>query len=185
MIPDTNFGQGYRFWVGVQWASTTAGYPYMPWELKHVTGIQQSITGNTITIGIPNKPATRTQIFDTMGPMRTIKISGVRNDHEEDISNYDFINTQNNYVTYNGRTRVQVGIAWLLSTMQVNKKGYLYEVEELDSSLNLYPGERANVAITAFSSSYDPDKPHLLNYTISLVERRSVGTTLYSQYTGV
>ena len=67
-----------------------------PWELKHVESISVTISGQTSTMGIPNKPASRTQIFDTGGAIRTIKISGKRYDYEENVSNWDFIYNQYN-----------------------------------------------------------------------------------------
>lgn len=106
-----------------------------PWELKHVESISVGISGQTATMGIPNKPASRTQIFDTGGPVRTFKISGKRYDWEEEVSNWDFIYTQLNLARdsdYKDKKYTYVGISWLLSNMQVLLKGYAFNISNSD-----------------------------------------------------
>lgn len=106
-----------------------------PWELKHVDSITMSISGQTSTMGVPNKPASRTQIFDTGGPVRTFKISGRRYDWEEAVSNWDFVNTQLNVAkdsVYDDKKYVYVGMSWLLSNMQVLLKGYTFNIVNSD-----------------------------------------------------
>ena len=106
-----------------------------PWELKHVDSVTMSISGQTSTMGVPNKPASRTQIFDTGGPVRTFKISGRRYDWEEEISNWDFVNTQLNVATdsvYRDKKYVFIGMSWLLSNMQVLLKGYTFNIVNSD-----------------------------------------------------
>lgn len=106
-----------------------------PWELKHVDSITMSISGQTSTMGVPNKPASRTQIFDTGGPVRTFKISGRRYDWEEEVSNWDFVNTQLNVAkdsVYTDKKYVYVGMSWLLSNMQVLLKGYTFNIVNSD-----------------------------------------------------
>lgn len=111
-----------------------------PWELKHVTGLTVSVSGQTSTMGIPNKPASRTQIFDTGGPVRTFKITGRRYDFEERVSNWDFINKQFNMACdseYGSSDNTDdsfayVGISWLFSNLQVVLKGYTFNIRNSD-----------------------------------------------------
>lgn len=111
-----------------------------PWELKHVTALTVSVSGQTSTMGIPNKPASRTQIFDTGGPVRTFKITGKRYDFEENVSNWDFINTQFNNAKdseygnseNSDDTFTYVGISWLFSNLQVILKGYTFNIRNAD-----------------------------------------------------
>ena len=109
-----------------------------PWELKHIDSITMSLAGSTSIMGVPNKPASRTQIFDTGGPVRTFKISGRRYDWEENVSNWDFVNTQFNlasdseYPSNNPFT--YVGLSWLLSTMQILLKGYQFYIGNDDTT---------------------------------------------------
>ena len=102
-----------------------------PWELKHIESISVTISGQTSTMGIPNKPASRTQIFDTGGAVRTIKVNGKRYDNEEAVSNWDFIYTQFNVAydsEYIGKEYTYIGISWLLSTIQVLLRGYTFNI---------------------------------------------------------
>lgn len=113
-----------------------------PWELKHVESISVTISGQTSTMGIPNKPASRTQIFDTGGAIRTIKISGKRYDYEENVSNWDFIYNQFNVAEdseYKGKEYTYIGISWLLSTIQVLLKGYTFNVRSSGFTDFRYP----------------------------------------------
>ena len=113
-----------------------------PWELKHVESISVTISGQTSTMGIPNKPASRTQIFDTGGAIRTIKISGKRYDYEENVSNWDFIYNQYNVAEdseYKGKKYTYIGISWLLSTIQVLLKGYTFNVRSSGFTDFRYP----------------------------------------------
>lgn len=119
---------------------TMKAYP-CPWELKHVDSITMSISGQTSTMGVPNKPASRTQIFDTGGPVRTFKISGRRYDWEEEVSNWDFLNTQLNVAydpVYKDKKYVYVGMSWLLSNMQTLLKGYTFNIVNSDVDDNRY-----------------------------------------------
>lgn len=109
-----------------------------PWELKHIDSITMSLAGSTSTMGIPNKPASRTQIFDTGGPVRTFKISGRRYDWEENVSNWDFVNTQFNLASDSEYPSTNpfsyVGLSWLLSTMQILLKGYQFYIGNDDTT---------------------------------------------------
>lgn len=113
-----------------------------PWELKHIESISTTISGQTSTMGIPNKPASRTQIFDTGGAVRTIKINGKRYDNEEAVSNWDFIYTQFNVAydsEYTGKEYTYIGISWLLSTIQVLLKGYTFNIRSSGMTDFRYP----------------------------------------------
>ena len=113
-----------------------------PWELKHVESISTTISGQTSTMGIPNKPASRTQIFDTGGAVRTIKINGKRYDNEEAVSNWDFIYTQFNVAydsEYIGKEYTYIGISWLLSTIQVLLRGYTFNIRSSGMTDFRYP----------------------------------------------
>lgn len=114
-----------------------------PWELKHVESISVTISGQTSTMGIPNKPASRTQIFDTGGAVRTIKVSGKRYDNEEAVSNWDFIYNQFNVAKdseYKGKDEyTYIGISWLLSTIQVLLKGYTFNIRSSGMDDFRYP----------------------------------------------
>ena len=94
-------------------------------------------------MGIPNKPASRTQIFDTGGAVRTIKISGKRYDNEEAVSNWDFIYTQFNVAKdseYKGKDEyTYIGISWLLSTIQVLLRGYTFNIRSSGMDDFRYP----------------------------------------------
>ncbi len=109
-----------------------------PWELKHIDSITMSLAGSTSTMGVPNKPASRTQIFDTGGPVRTFKISGRRYDWEENVSNWDFVNTQFNLASDSEYPSIHpytyVGLSWLLSTMQILLKGYQFYIGNDDTT---------------------------------------------------
>lgn len=128
-----------------------------PWELKHVNAVTFSTSGTTATMGIPNAPASRTQIFDTGGPIRTIKISGRRYDYEENISNWDFVNTQFNISTdaeYGGPTEYcYIGLSWMLSTMQVLLKGYLFYIGNEDPTDMRFL--HSDVYSTEYAMKYD------------------------------
>lgn len=113
-----------------------------PWELKHIESISTTISGQTSTMGIPNKPASRTQIFDTGGAVRTIKINGKRYDNEEAVSNWDFIYTQFNVAydsEYTGKEYTYIGISWLLSTIQVLLRGYTFNIRSSGMTDFRYP----------------------------------------------
>ena len=113
-----------------------------PWELKHVESISVTISGQTSTMGIPNKPASRTQIFDTGGAVRTIKVNGKRYDNEEAVSNWDFIYTQFNVAydsEYIGKEYTYIGISWLLSTIQVLLRGYTFNIRSSGMADFRYP----------------------------------------------
>ena len=122
--------------------NTVDAYP-CPWELKHVESISTTISGQTSTMGIPNKPASRTQIFDTGGAVRTIKISGKRYDNEEAVSNWDFIYNQFNVAKdseYKGKDEyTYIGISWLLSTIPVLLKGYTFNIRSSGMADFRYP----------------------------------------------
>lgn len=111
-------------------------YVYLcPWELKHVDSISVGVSGQSATMGIPNKPASRTQIFDTGGPVRTFKISGKRYDWEEEVNNWNFIYEQLNLANdseYKDKKYTYVGMSWLLSNMQVLLKGYAFNISNSD-----------------------------------------------------
>ncbi|MFA5744505.1 MAG: hypothetical protein WC936_06855 [Candidatus Nanoarchaeia archaeon] len=170
-----------------------------PWELKHVDSISMSISGTTSTMGLPDKPASRTQIFDTSGPVRTFKITGKRYDWEETISNWDFINTELNFATDvdignspDGHGYCYIGISWLFSKIQVVQKGYCFYIGNTDSTDNRFiyfvpDGSESqkgwNVAVTAMSATFSDTVPGLLEYSITLTERFKYGETLYKPYT--
>lgn len=242
----------------VSYAGTKYIYPLVdnnyiylcPWELKHVDSITISYSGTTSTMGIPNKPASRTQIFDTGGPVRTIKISGKRYDWEEDVSNWDFVNTQFNlakdseYVLKNEDTNYSsdnrfcyIGLSWLLSTMQVLLKGYMFYIGNDDISdkrflfsepysikesitLDALPptpqpkddgaivkigsdywicksdenglaswksytppiDNGFNVSLISVNTTFSESEPGLLEYSLTLVERRKIGDISYQPY---
>lgn len=111
-------------------------YVYLcPWELKHVDSISVGVSGQSATMGIPNKPASRTQIFDTGGPVRTFKITGKRYDWEEEVSNWNFIYEQLNLANdsdYKDKKYTYIGMSWLLSNMQVLLKGYAFNISNSD-----------------------------------------------------
>ena len=127
-----------------------------PWELKHIDSITMSLAGSTSTLGIPNKPASRTQIFDTGGPVRTFKISGRRYDWEENVSNWDFVNTQFNLASDSEYPSTHpftyVGLSWLLSTMQILLKGYQFYIGNDDTT----------------DKRFLSSEPYSLEYAISL-----------------
>lgn len=111
-----------------------------PWELPHVDSLSVSIGGQTTTMGLPNKPASKSLIFDYGGPIRKFKISGRRYDNEPAgvdyngnpyyISNMDFLHNQFNLVRrIGGGYDCYVGLSWLLSCMQVTLCGYVLQIE--------------------------------------------------------
>lgn len=172
-----------------------------PWELKHVDSITMSVQGTTATMGIPNKPSSKTQIFDTSGCVRTFKISGRRYDWEEEISNWDFVNTQYNFAkdqdigdspSPDGKF-CYIGLNWLLSNMQVLLKGYVFSIINSDQTDNRFiyknpvitsgmPDQGYNVALIGLSANFSESEPGLLEYTLTVVERFQRGDTFYKPY---
>lgn len=209
-MPDDELPQ-YEYYIGTysdkltlktsHTESTAYGSVYIPqgdiqirpWHLKHVKSIQESeSTMLTSKIGIPDKPAECAYVFDVGGPIRTFTISGERYDHEEEVSNLDFVLTQFNQQTLNSVEHIpfttdtlpaayySVGIEWLTSTMQATMKGYLFAriaskyvtddrvpVEALADGY----GEIFNVGITNFSFEMSSENPGLMTYTITAVVR--------------
>lgn len=175
-----------------------------PWELKHVDSISVSVSGTTSTMGIPNKPSSRTQIFDTSGAVLTFKINGRRYDQEEAISNWDFVNTQFNFQEdpvfgkplgpdnpSEDNKYCYVGLNWLLSCMQILLKGYLLYIDNTDMddlrfifkrSDSSPPEEGYNVALTQVSATFSDQEPGLLEYSLTLVMRFKRGESLYRPY---
>ena len=171
-----------------------------PWELKHVDSITMSVSGSTATMGIPNMPASRTQIFDTAGCVRTFKITGRRYDWEEEISNWDFVNTQFNLAVDPdfGRPAPReyycyVGLNWLLSCMQVLLKGYVFSIVNTDITdlrfIYSNPEKRTgipdvgyNVALTGVSVTFSDTEPGLMEYSLTLTERFKRGENFYRPY---
>lgn len=176
-----------------------------PWELKHVKDITVSINSSSeSTIGIPDKPAECVQVFDTGGPVRTITISGIRYDAEEEISNLDFILTQFNMQSFNGeydcfKSTTQnnvcsVGLEWLTSTIQSTLMGYVFRItidkDEKDERVPVVPLnnsetyiEEYNVGVMGFSCSFSADNAGIMEYTITLVERKKYdGGPTYREY---
>ncbi len=166
-------------------------YRFAPWALSHIQNISETVQGTSATIGIPNRPASDVQIFDTTGAYRVITISGVRLDSEEYISNVDFIynelNLQNvsesgSYTTYT----YQVGLSWLVSNLQVAKAGYTltFSQDECDNTFIMGTAgapasETINVAQGNLTFEFSGDTPGLLSYTLTLTEKRSTGTNVY------
>lgn len=160
---------------------------YMPWLLRHVDSITMSVNGTTTTMGIPTKPATMSQVFDTSGPVRTIKISGRRYDWEESISNWDFIFTEANFSTddmYPSKGEMcYIGLVWLFHPLQILQKGYTFTIVNPDRD-NRYPykPEGYNVSITGLSATFSEVEPGLLEYTITLTERVKTTESTYTPY---
>ena len=169
----TDYG-GYRFYFGT-YGGTYGNKTLRPWELKHVTGITMSLTGNTSIINVVGRPAKSAQIFDTAGPVRSFTITGIRNEHEEDVSNWDFIH--NEFNTVNGLT--YVGLDWLDSKVQTTMRGYVFSIQKDSNSDNRFITGMFNVSINGFSYNFVPDKPYNIEYTINLVERRQYGSKIY------
>ena len=171
-----------------------------PWQLKHVDTISVSVGGSTATMGIPNKPQSRTQIFDTSGPTLTFKISGRRYEQEETISNWDFVNTQFNFqqdeefgVPASGELYCYIGLNWLLSCMQILLKGYVLYIDNskpndtrfiFKRSTTSPPEEGYNVALTSVNTTFSETEPGLLEYSLTLVMRFKRGECLYKPYLG-
>jgi hypothetical protein len=169
---------------------------FCPWELKHVTSITMTVNGNTAKIGIPNKPASRSQIFDTGGAIRTFKISGIRYDAEETIPNIDFIHKELNFardpILGGNREYCYVGLSWLFSKMQVVLKGYQFYIgnaDPTDKRFIHFPPFTAdvvtngwNVAVTAMSTEFPEDMPGAMTYDITMVERMPYGEVIYKPY---
>lgn len=150
-------------------------YVYRPWVLKHVTEISTSLTSSTNVVGVPNYHASRSQIFDMSGVVRTFKIDGVRLESEEDISNWDFVHTEKNFLNGN----IYIGLSWLESKMQVALKGYVFRIIPVDSDSNGYLEGTFNVALTGVSVTFDNQNPQLLHYSLQLTERRAIGNAVY------
>lgn len=171
-----------------------------PWQLKHVDTITLSVQGSTATMGIPNKPSSRTQIFDTSGPTLTFKISGRRYEQEEAISNWDFVNTQFNFqedeefgIPASGQQYCYIGLNWLLSCMQILLKGYIFYIDNsntndtrfiFQNSTSQPPQEGYNVALTQVNTTFSESEPGLLEYSLTLVMRFKRGDCLYKPYIG-
>jgi hypothetical protein len=130
-----------------------------PWKLSHVKSFQESVQGQTTTIGLPNKPSECAYVFDLGGPVRTFTIQGIRYDSEEEVSNLDFIHNQFNRVTLTEVSSVgtdgheseygySIGIEWLTSVMQSIKKGYLFQIlsssHEPDGRMPIGPLKTSN-----------------------------------------
>ena len=172
-----------------------------PWELKHVDSITVSCSGSTATMGIPNQPQSRTQIFDTSGCVRTFKISGRRYDWEEDISNWDFVNKQYNFAKdpalgdspQSDGKYCYIGLNWLLQNMQVLLKGYVFSIINTDYNDNRFiykkpnisagvPDQGYNVALTGVSVTFSETEPGMLEYSLTLTERFKRGENIYKPY---
>lgn len=172
-----------------------------PWQLKHVDTITLSVQGSTATMGIPNKPSSRTQIFDTSGPTLTFKITGRRYDQEETISNWDFVNTQFNFqqdeefgIPAQGQKYCYIGLNWLFSCMQILLKGYVFYIDNRNLSDTRFifknsntnpPQEGYNVALTQMSTTFSETEPGLLEYSLTMVMRFKSGECPYRPYIGV
>lgn len=160
---------------------------YMPWLLRHVDSITMTVQGTTSVIGIPTRPATSAQVFDTSGPVRTFKISGRRYDWEEDISNWDFIFTETNFAKdseYPQKgTMCYIGLAWLFYPLQILQKGYNFTIISPPGDKRLpYKLGGYNVSITGLSATFSETEPGLLEYSITLTERIQTTETSYVPY---
>lgn len=165
---------------------------FVPWELKHVSSISETITGTSSTIGIPNKPAYDAKTYDVTGAYRQITVTGMRLDSEEYISNVDFIyNELNDVSSQNGGTDTlkfySVGILWLPSNLQVTKYGYTLSVSQAscdNTFLSGTPGASVTDTILVASGpiqyKFSDTIPGGLEYTLKLTESRPVGTTVYT-----
>lgn len=175
-----------------------------PWELKHVDSISEGITAQASTIGVPDKPAECTYVFDTGGPVRQFTINGRRYDYEEKVSNLDFIHTQFNaipmeyYVPFKkGKITsayyYSVGIEWLTSNMQSTLKGFTFKkvADEYDPSERLpiqqlsdgTYGEEYNVGLLGFQYSFSDAQPGMMEYSLTLVERSTYNLSrIYKEY---
>lgn len=160
---------------------------YMPWLLRHVDSITMSVQGTTATMGIPTKPATLSQVFDTSGPVRTFKISGRRYDWEETVSNWDFLFTEANFATddvYLSKGECCfVGLVWLFHPLQILQKGYNFTATYPPNDKR-YPYKLGgyNVSITGLSATFSETEPGLLEYTITLTERVQSSESTYTPY---
>lgn len=166
---------------------------FMPWLLKHVDSITMSVQGSTSTLGIPSKPATMSQVFDTSGPVRTFKITGRRYDWEENVSNWDFLFTEANFAideqfpTIASQSNNQVcyiGLVWLFYPLQILQKGYNFSIVQPTSDDNRFPHKLGgyNVSITGLSATFSESEPGLLEYSITLTERIQTTERTYTPY---
>lgn len=183
-------GKSYIFKPGTTNYLTIDGkrVRYMPWLLRHVDSITMSVQGTTSTLGIPTKPATKAQVFDTSGPVRTFKISGKRYDWEENISNWDFLFTEANFAKDDVYPQLQgdncyVGLVWLFHPMQILQKGYQFTATYPPGDKR-YPYKLGgyNVSITGLSATFSETEPGLLEYTITLTERVKTTESTYTPY---
>lgn len=88
----------YEFFFGVRGAKAytddngdTTMIPIKPWHLRHVTNFRTSMNTTTVEMGIPGRPPSEIQVFQTQGVLREITLSGIRMDGEEYISNLQFV----------------------------------------------------------------------------------------------
>lgn len=160
---------------------------YMPWLLRHVDSITMSVKGTTATMGIPTKPATMSQVFDTSGPVRTFKISGRRYDWEEKISNWDFIFTECNFAQDDIHPETgemcYLGLVWLFHPLQILQKGYNF-ISTYPSTDKRFPYKVGgyNVSITGLTATFSEMEPGLLEYNITLTERVQTNEATYTPY---
>lgn len=79
----------YEFYFGV--SEPDHQPPIRPWHLRHVTEFSTKVDTTTVEMGIPGRPPSDIQVFQTQGVKREIDISGIRMDGEEYVSNLQFL----------------------------------------------------------------------------------------------
>lgn len=174
---------GYRIEFGTY--RTNGKRSLRAWELKHVEDISIRVAGQDTAIGIPTYPVKYNQIFDTWGPVRTFTISGVRNDSEEEFSNFDFIHTQfNEGQTVGGRTPTRIGLEWLFTPLQIGLRGYYLSIVPREGHEDRrFINGVFNVALMGLSHEISADNGiGVMRYKLTLAERREGKGPVYKEW---
>lgn len=186
--------QEYEFYFGLKGTTSPKGAKIRPWHLKHVQSYETQVDSQCTEIGIPTVPPDRAQIFDMSGPVRSFELSGVRYDYEEEVSNMDFLfskpSSSPKYTWRNPVSKrvekgcVSMGLIEMFSLVQASLPGYFLgvysKIKSPTAEDELIETGTYNVALTNVSMEY-LNRPGGIKYSISLIERRAMGTYNYSK----
>lgn len=126
----------YEFYFGV--SEPDHDPPIRPWHLRHVTEFSTRVDTTTVEMGIPGRPPSDIQVFQTQGVIREFTITGIRMDSEEYVSNLQFMRGKysipypHDDMTGVKKESVSVGLSSMMSVIQSAVKKYKLIIKRRD-----------------------------------------------------
>lgn len=167
----------YEFYFGV--SEPNHNPPIRPWHLRHVTEFNTRVDTTTVEMGIPGRPPSDIQVFQTQGVKREINISGIRVDGEEYVSNLQFLfalfSPEYPHDDMSGTTTnaVSAGLTSMVSVVQSATAKYKLIIkrrnnENLSAVDDSLPTGIYNVSLTGFSIQFMQQKG-TMSYRLKLL----------------